>query len=214
MASKNKDDLYLLLCMAEDMAVRLDCVTGENVKEMEELSSTAWEMAQILRNNGVGEDAPAEDTSVASSANPLLKLVDEYKELIDKKEELEEATKENNKALEAKKAELAQAMIDEECPGISRNGFKYSLQEKVRYNKRSEEDLSQLEVPFFDFLREEGLGDIIKETVNANTLSSAIKSLVDEVGELPEHYLPYIKPYETYEIMKRKETNKAGKKGD
>lgn len=149
-----------------------------------------------------------------ASENKLLEIVDLYKELLDKKEELAEATKANNKEIEEVKNDLAQMMIDEECPSISRNGFKYSLQEKVRYNKRSEEDLSQLEVPFFDFLREEGLGDIIQETVNANTLSSTIKSLVEEVGELPEHYLPYINPYESYEIMKSKETNRAGKKGE
>ena len=141
----------------------------------------------------------------------LLELVDKYKELLDRKESLAEQTKENNKELEDLKKELSAKMIEEECPTISRDGFRYTLQDKVTYNKKSEEDLSKLDVSFFDFLREEGLGDIIQETVNARTLSSTIKSLVEEVGELPEQYLDYINPYETYDIMKRKETNKAGK---
>lgn len=144
--------------------------------------------------------------------NALLELVDDYKALLDKKDVLSEQTKENNKAIEEMKKKLSDMMIAEECPSISRNGFKYSLQEKVIYSKKSEEDLSQNEVPFFDFLREEGLGHLIKETVDSRTLSSAIKEMVEEVGELPEHYEDYINTYETYDISKRVEVSKAGKK--
>ncbi len=144
--------------------------------------------------------------------NALLDLVDEYKELLDRKDDLAEQTKANNKLIEEMKKKLSDMMIAEECPSISRNGFKYSLQEKVIYSKRSEEDLAEQATPFFDFLREEGLGYLIKETVDSRTLSSAIKEMVEEVGELPEHYEGYINTYETYEISKRKETNAAGKK--
>lgn len=147
-----------------------------------------------------------------ANENKLLEIVDLYKELLDKKEELAEQTKANNKEIEIVKKDLAQMMIDEECASVSRGGFKYSLQEKVIYQKKSEEALAENEVPFFDFLRDEGMGDIIKETVDSRTLSSTIKSLVDEVGELPEHFNDYINTYETMDISKRKETNKALKK--
>lgn len=147
-----------------------------------------------------------------ADTNKLLELVDLYKELLDKKEELADQTKANNKEIETIKSELTQMMIEEECASVSRNGFKYSLQEKVIYSKRSEEDLAQNETSFFDFLRDEGMGDIIKETVDSRTLSSTIKSMVEEVGELPEHFNAYINTYETMDISKRKETNKALKK--
>lgn len=147
-----------------------------------------------------------------ANENKLLEIVDLYKELLDKKEELAEQTKANNKEIEIVKKDLAQMMIDEECASVSRGGFKYSLQEKVIYQKKSEEALAENEVSFFDFLRDEGMGDIIKETVDSRTLSSTIKSMVEEFGELPEHFLDYINPYETMEISKRKETNKALKK--
>lgn len=147
-----------------------------------------------------------------ADTNKLLELVDLYKELLDKKEELADQTKANNKEIETIKNELTQMMIEEECASVSRNGFKYSLQEKVIYSKRSEEDLAQNETSFFDFLRDEGMGDIIKETVDSRTLSSTIKSMVEEVGELPEHFNAYINTYETMDISKRKETNKALKK--
>ena len=144
--------------------------------------------------------------------NKLLEIIDLYKELLDKKEALAEQTKANNSEIEFVKKELTQMMVDEECASVSRGGFKYILQEKVVYQKRSEEDLAKNETPFFEFLRDEGMGDIIKETVDVRTLSSTIKSMVEEVGELPEHFLDYIRPYETLDIMKRKETNSAARK--
>ena len=39
---------------------------------------------------------------------------------------------------------------------------------------------------YLSTLREEGLGGIIKETVNAKTLQSAITAYVEEHGELSE----------------------------
>lgn len=65
----------------------------------------------------------------------LLKEIDKYKELLDRKDSLEEQTKANNKAIEEAKQRISQMMIDEECPSISRGGFKYILQEKVCYSK-------------------------------------------------------------------------------
>ena len=50
-------------------------------------------------------------------------LIDEYKELLDEKDRLKDATTKNNKILEEKRKELAQAMIDAESPRISRGGF-------------------------------------------------------------------------------------------
>ena len=138
----------------------------------------------------------------------IFSLIDEYKELLDKKDELKEATTDNNKALEAKRKELAQAMIDAESPKVSRGGFLYSLQDKTKYNKIGDCD----EDAFFDTLEEHGLGDIIKRTVNAQTLNGAMAGLVEENdGELPEDFTEFINPYQYYGVAKRKETNKAAK---
>lgn len=139
----------------------------------------------------------------------IIKMIDGYKELLDRKDELSEATKENNKAIEEARKELTQAMIDAEMPKVSRNGFLYSLQDKTKYNKIGGCD----EDAFFDTLEEHGLGDIIKRTVNAQTLNGAMAGLVEENdGELPEDFTDYIKPYQYYDVGKRKETNKAAKK--
>ena len=68
----------------------------------------------------------------------LFTKIDQLKAALDRKDELKEQTKENNSEIAALKEEIAQMMIDAECPTISRNGFKYSLQEKVCYSKKSE----------------------------------------------------------------------------
>lgn len=141
----------------------------------------------------------------------LLEKIDAYKELLDRKDALKEATTDNNKAIEELKKEIAQLMIDEECPTISRNGFKYSLQEKTMYSKKAEETLLAEGLEFLEVLRSEGFGELIVETVNARTLSNSLAAYVQENGALPEDLAECINVYETYDIMKRKETNKAVK---
>lgn len=151
-------------------------------------------------------------------------LVDAYKDLLDTKEELKELTTENNKAIMAARDALAKAMIDAESPRISRGGYMYSLGEKTEYSKRgcSEDE-------FFDFLRSIGLGDIIKPSVNARTLNSAMKETIGTLREeaeaelddgdaeiasdwVPEEFAPFISAYSYYDVTKRKETNTTAKK--
>lgn len=139
----------------------------------------------------------------------LLEMIDQYKELLDRKDTLKEEVSNNNKAIEELKKEITQVMIDEECPSISRNGFKYSLQEKTMYSKKAEETLAASGIEFFEVLRNEGFGDLIMETVNARTLSSTLSAYVRENGELPEDLAECVSVYETYDIMKRRETNKT-----
>ena len=154
----------------------------------------------------------------------IYELVDRYKELLDLKEELKDLTTENNKAIMAARDALAKAMIDAESPRISRAGFSYSLGEKTEYSKKGCD-----EEAFFEFLRNNGLGDIIKPTVNAKTLNSAMKEVIglmreDAEAELsdgdpeipsdwvPEDFAPFISAYSFYDVTKRKETNKTAEK--
>ena len=139
----------------------------------------------------------------------IIKMIDGYKELLDRKDELKEATTENNKAIEAARKELSQAMIDAEMPKVSRNGFLYSLQDKTKYSKKGDAD----EEAFFELLEENGLGDIIKRTVNAQTLSGTMAQVAEENdGTLPEEYADFVSVYQFYDIQKRKETKKPAAK--
>ena len=142
----------------------------------------------------------------------LLEMVRNYQTLLEEKDRLAECTKANNAAIEAAKNEIAQQMIDDDCPRISTGGYSFSLTQKTSFSKKSEADLAEAGVDFFEVLREEGLGDIIKETVAAQTLQSTIKAYVEEHGELSEPLSQIIREYEYNDITRRKESKKGGKK--
>ena len=135
--------------------------------------------------------------------------VREYKELLDKKDELAEQTKENNKTLDALEQEIAQQMVDEEKPDTTVDGFKYSLQEKTIYSKIGEDKLMEKGLDFFEVLREEGFGDLIVERVDSRTLNSAMNNLVEEIGVLPEDLAECLSVYSQLKISRRKANTKA-----
>lgn len=135
--------------------------------------------------------------------------VREYKELLDKKDELANQTKENNKALDALEQEIAQMMVDEEKPDTTVDGFKYSLQEKTIYSKIGEDKLMEKGLDFFEVLREEGFGELIVERVDTSTLNSAMNNLVEEIGQLPEGLADCLNVYSQLKVSKRKANTKA-----
>nr|DAM41178.1 MAG TPA: hypothetical protein [Caudoviricetes sp.] len=132
-----------------------------------------------------------------------------YKELLDKKDELAEQTKENNKKLDELEQEIAQQMVDEEKPDTTVDGFKYSLQEKTIYSKIGEDKLMEKGLDFFEILREEGFGDLIVERVDTRTLNSAMNNLVEEIGELPRELEECLNIYSQLKVVKRKANTKA-----
>lgn len=141
----------------------------------------------------------------------------EYKDILDKKEDLAAQTKENNAAKEKLEQEICKMMVDEEKPSTIVDGFNYSLSQKVMYSKKSEEDLAALQAEtgssFFDVLREQGLGDIIKEVVDPRTLQSTVSGMAAELEEsdeeLPEDLKNCLNIYEKLSISKRKANTKA-----
>ena len=138
----------------------------------------------------------------------LDRKVREYKAVLDRKDELAELTKENNAAKEKLEQEICQIMVDEEKPSTVVDGFTYSLQQTTMYSKKSEEDLAEAGVIFFDVLREQGLGDLIVEKVDPRTLQSSVRAMAEE-GELPEELAECLSIYEKLTLSKRKANTKA-----
>ena len=143
----------------------------------------------------------------------LTEMLAQYEVLLDKKDQLAQDTKDNNAAIDKLKAEIAETMIDEDIPSQGYGDYVYSLQDNIKYSKRGEAELQEKGLDFFEVLREQGLGDIIKETVNANTLQSTMKAVADENdGELPPELDEIVSSYEMTDISRRKSTNKALKR--
>lgn len=125
-----------------------------------------------------------------------------YEALLNRKEELAKLTKQNNIEIERARAELSDVMIDEEVDKISFGGYNYSLGEKVCYSKKAGYDEE-----LFDTLREDGLGDIIRETVNPRTLQAQMRELAEHNdGELPPQYKEMISEYKYWDVSRRKST--------
>lgn len=143
----------------------------------------------------------------------LTEMLGQYEELLDKKDQLAKDTKDNNAAIDKLKAEIAEMMIDEDIPSQGYGDYIYSLQDKVKYSKRGEAYLQECGLDFFEVLREQGLGELIKETVNAGSLQSAMKEIAEENdGELPPELDEVVSSYEMTDIARRKSTNKALKR--
>lgn len=132
-----------------------------------------------------------------------------YKELLDKKDELADLVKENNKAVDEMEQEIAQMMVDEGKPDTTVDGFKYILQEKTVYSKLGEEKLMEIGVDFFDVLREQGFDHLIVEKVDSRTLNSAMNNLVEEIGMLPGELAECLNVYSQLKISRRKANTKA-----
>ena len=56
----------------------------------------------------------------------LIDMVNDYQKLLEKKESLAEETKDNNAKIEALKQEIAQQMIDDDCPRIAAGDYMYA----------------------------------------------------------------------------------------
>lgn len=132
--------------------------------------------------------------------NSLLRQLDHYRDLLDRKEQLAEATKENNQAIETAREALVDVMLNEEIPQISRNGYSYTLTPKTKYSKAAGQDEALMET-----LRSFGLGDLIRETVNPQSLQGAMSALAEENDDqLPEAFDGMVNVYEFTDITRRK----------
>ena len=133
----------------------------------------------------------------------------QFQQILEKKDELAEATKANNAAKEELEQEICQMMIDEEKPSSIVDGYNFSLKQETMYSKLGEEKLLEKGLDFLEVLREQGLGDIIVERVDPRTLNSTCKTIVEESGELPEELSEVLSVYEKLGLSRRKANTKA-----
>ena len=112
----------------------------------------------------------------------LFEWADKLKALRDRKDELEAELKQVNMDIDNADWHLSNLMAETETQNFTRAGTMFCLTSKTRASARAGQ-----KDELFAALRDEGYGDMITETVNANSLSSFVKEQIAENGDaLPD----------------------------
>lgn len=102
--------------------------------------------------------------------NYIFSLADQLKELKDRKKDLEAEVKAITAEIDRLDLELSDAMAEAECERFSRNGNTFYLNTRLFASPATGRKDDMIFA-----LKDNGYGDIVTETVNANTLASFVK---------------------------------------
>lgn len=130
----------------------------------------------------------------------LFALADRLRALREEKAEAEQRLKEVNAAIDEAEYRLSERMAESETQNFTRQDMMFCLTTKTRASAmagRKEE--------LFAALRGEGYGDLVYETVNANSLSAFVKEQMAENGDaLPAWLSGLVTVYEKTGVSLRK----------
>ena len=133
-------------------------------------------------------------------SNDLFALADELRELKETKKRLEDELKAVGSDIDRVDTDLAKRMIDAETQNFTRNGTMFCLTNTTRASAtagRKDE--------LFEALRAAGYGDLVYETVNANSLSAFVKEQTTENRDaLPEWLTGLVTVFEKTTVGVRK----------
>lgn len=134
----------------------------------------------------------------------MFELAGRLKSLRDEKQEAEQRLKEINAAIEETDYGLAMMMAESETQNFTHAGTMFSLTTKTRASATAER-----KDELFTALRREGYGDLVYETVNANSLSAFVKEQIAENEDnLPKWLDGLVKIFEKTTVGVRKNTRK------
>ena len=130
----------------------------------------------------------------------MFEMADGLRGLRDEKAELEKRMKEINGEIDETDFRLSEMMAETETQNFTRAGMMFCLTSKTRASAaagRKDE--------LFAALRGEGFGDLVYETVNANSLSAFVKEQIEENGDvLPEWLDGLVNVFEKTSVSLRK----------
>ncbi len=137
-------------------------------------------------------------------SNEMFALAERLKELRDTKSDLEKKTKENNAAIDDVEQQLVKMMVDTETQNFTRGGTMFSLTNKTRASA-----VADCKAKLYRTLKKKGYGDLVYETVNANSLSAFVNEQISENNEeLPKWLNGLVKVYPQTKVSVRKATHK------
>ncbi|MDP3058361.1 MAG: hypothetical protein Q8N36_02765 [bacterium] len=102
-------------------------------------------------------------------------LADKLKELRDAKKDAEQRVKELNSEIEDVDYELSEMMVNSETQNFTRCGTMFCLTTTTRASAMADK-----KDELYDALKRSGFGDLIYETVNANSLSAFVREQISE----------------------------------
>lgn len=130
----------------------------------------------------------------------MFEMADRLRGLRDEKAGMEKRLKEINGEIDETDFRLSELMAETETQNFTRAGMMFCLTSKTRASAmagRKEE--------LFSALRDEGFGDLVYETVNANSLSAFVKEQIEENGDiLPEWLDGLVNVFEKTSVSLRK----------
>jgi len=110
--------------------------------------------------------------------NSLFTLADELKRLRDLKADLEQQVKDVNAQIDKTDYRLSELMAETETQNFTRAGTLFCLTTKTRASA-----VADRKDELYAALRAQGYGDLVYETVNANSLSSFVRECMEENAE-------------------------------
>lgn len=132
--------------------------------------------------------------------NRIFELADQLKAVKDKKKELEAQVKEVAAAIEQLDLALSDAMAEAECERFSRNGSTFYLNTRLFVSP-----VAGHKEELFQALKANGYGEIVTETVNANTLASFVKEQMSlNNDEMPAWIAEVVSTFEKVSVGIRK----------
>lgn len=132
--------------------------------------------------------------------NHIFEMADRLKELKTRKKELDEQSKSLGSEIDELDLQLSDAMAEAEVDKFSRNGSTFYLTSRLFASP-----LAGMKEEMIKALKENGYTAIVCESVNANTLSSTVKELMEQNNdELPRWLSDTVGTYEKVSVGIRK----------
>ncbi len=150
-------------------------------------------------------DEPTEQTEgETSTANVMYELAERYKALRDEKKKAEDYLKEVTSEKDKAEKELFDLMLQTETENFTRKGIRFSASIKTRASTKA-----GYKDELFSALRSHGYGDLVVETVNANSLTSLVKELKEANDqEIPDWIADVVNLYDQETVSVTKSTRK------
>ncbi len=139
---------------------------------------------------------------VKTIEDKMFKLADRLRELKVAKRQAEQQVKDINAEIDETDYALSELMAENETQSFTRSGKMFFLTTTTRASA-----LSEKKTELYEVLKEKGFGDLVYETVNANSLSAFVKEqTVENEDLLPDWLDGLVTVFEKTSVGVRKTT--------